>query len=68
MLTVNKKLKKLCDWFAVNNLYLNLNKAYFMIFNKTKQVLTLDISIQNFKIEILNLTKFLGVIIDADLN
>ena len=60
MLTVNKKLKKLCDWFAVNNLYLNLNK--------TKEVLTLDISIQNFKIERVNLTKFLGVIIDADLN
>ena len=49
MMTVNKELKKLCDWFAVNKLSLNLNKTNYMIFNKTKQVPTVDISIQKFQ-------------------
>ena len=68
MMTVNKELKKLCDWFAVNKLSLNLNKTNYMIFNKTKQAPTVDISIQNFKIERVYVTKFLGVMIDEDLN
>ena len=68
MLTRNKELKKLCDWFAVNKLSLNINKINYMIFNKTKQVPTVDISIQNFKIESVYVTKFLGVMIYEDLN
>ena len=39
-----------------------------MIFNKTKQVPTVDISVQNFKIERVYVTIFLGVMIDEDLN
>ena len=33
MLTVTKELKKLCNQFAVNKLFLNLNTTNDMIFN-----------------------------------
>ena len=42
---------KLQNWFAVNKLSLNVNKASFMIFGRTKNVSGISITINQQNIE-----------------
>ena len=62
------ELKKLKDWFAVNLLSLNVAKTNYMVFSKTNNVQHLKIEINNTEISRVNVTKFLGVLIDEKLN
>ena len=66
--TVSKELDKLNIWFAVNKLSLNISKTNFIIFGNRKFNEKLSITINEFEIERVYVTKFLGVFIDHKLN
>ena len=65
--TICNELLKL-KWFALNKLSLNITKTNYIIFCKTKYKDNIQISIGNKLIDKVNETKFLGVIIDDQLN
>ena len=64
---INQELSKLNDWFAINKLSLNVSKTNYMIFSN-KNVNILKITICNTQIERVKSTRFLGIIIDQNLN
>jgi hypothetical protein len=64
---VNYELGKLCDWFMVNKLSLNIQKTNYMLFGNKTNINT-DISFNENSIERVKVTKFLGVYIDENLN
>jgi hypothetical protein len=66
---VNTELSKISTWFKLNKLSLNIKKTNFMFFNNKQKPTdpTPDINIDNVKIEKVDQTKFLGVIINSKL-
>ena len=65
---ISQELQKLRDWFAVNKLSLNVSKTNFMVFSNSRKIENLEIKINNTAIDRVNSTKFLGVLIDENLN
>jgi len=65
---VSGELDKLKIWFFVNKLSLNVKKTNFMLFSSKRQKNDLRIAIDNYTIERVDVTKFLGVYIDDKLN
>ena len=67
---VNNELIKLCVWFQVNKLSLNVNKTNYMLFGRKGRTVidNFHININDVKIERVKSFKFLGVFIDEDLN
>ena len=65
---VSNELDKLSEWFAVNKLSLNLSKTSFMLFTNCRREQHVNISINNCEIDMVYKTKFLGVVIDSNLN
>ena len=69
--TMNEELKKLVVWLQCNRLSLNIKKTHYIIF-KTKNKITPQIitspCINNEPIQQVTQTKFLGVIIDHQMN
>ena len=66
--TVSMELDKLNVWFAVNKLSLNVSKTNFILFGNRKHNEDVNITINNVKIDRVYVTKFLGVLIDSNLN
>ena len=68
--TMNCEIDKVIEWLKINKLSLNLKKTHFMLFRKKKMKFTLDTDfiIDNVKIDMVEKTKFLGVMIDSYLN
>ena len=66
----NDNMSSLLNWFSNNHLYLNLGKTKYMQFKSKhrKTNTNFNISINNSKINNTNSQKFLGVIIDENLN
>ena len=56
--TVASVLDNMCTWFAVNKLSLNVSKTCYMLFRSNVQI----------DLETVEVVKFLGVIIDEQLN
>ena len=66
---INEDLAKIQEWLFANKLSLNLKKTHYMIFtSKNKIVPDIDIRINNVRIERVHVTKFLGILIDSQLN
>ena len=65
--TVASGLDNMCTWFAVNKLSLNVFKACYMLFRSNVQI-DLDLYINGARIERVEVVKFIGVIIDEQLN
>ena len=68
---INNELHKISNWFKLNKLSLNIGKTNFMIFknkHSNKPDLNFKIEIDNKNIENVNVTKFLGVLIDNNLS
>ena len=65
--TVSIELNKLHNWFALNKLSLNIKKTNYMVFSKKNCTGNFDVTINNFEIERVFVTKFLGVLIDTNL-
>ena len=65
---LSDELEKLHVWFCVNKLSLNVNKTKYMIFSNVKHKQNSELRIQNVYIEKVPSIRFLGVIIDQQLN
>ena len=66
--TLNNELMKVSDWLIANKLSLNVNKSSFLTFSSNKKELKLNLRINK---EILNEkdhAKYLGILIDKNLN
>ena len=66
---LNNDMEIIRQWLCCNKLSLNVSKTHNMVFTpRNKQVENLNIKIQNTNIERVYVTKFLGVMIDAQLS
>ena len=65
---INHELDKLYTWFSVNKLSLNASKTNYMVFGRRKINCDVDIKINSSQITRVNKTKFLGIMIDEQLN
>ena len=66
---MNINMQKFFEWCTVNKLHLNLNKTKAMIITHKRYDLPLqNIIINNTEIEYVNEYKYLGLIIDKELN
>ena len=67
---LNTELYKLSNWFRVNKLSLNLKKTKFMVFKPSQKRVSYDIQllINDYKLDQVKETVFLGVILDENLN
>ena len=68
--TMNEEMVKVVDWLQINRLSLNLNKTHFILFQRkrVRVSMSIDVIIDNVKIDMVERTKFLGVIIDQNLS
>ena len=66
--TVNIELKKLQSWFIVDRLSLNIAKTNYTLFGRQKINTKVNIQLKNIDVERVYVTKFLGVLIDHELN
>ena len=64
---VNEELEKLTMWFKVNKLSLNVSKSNYMVFSKKAYNIP-DVKLDGIMLEKVMFTKFLGVLIDYQLN
>ena len=67
----NQELTRIYTWLATNKLVLNISKTNYMIFTSKGKSYNKNISnihIDGNKIQQVNKTKFLGIIIDEHLN
>ena len=64
---VNSELKKIEKWFIVNKLFLNANKTSYMVFGTKGKSINTVINLCGNNLERVDVTKFLGVLIDSKL-
>ena len=64
---INNDLGIISDWFKANELSLNIEKTNYVVFTKIK-CLHIQLFLNNTEIEQKTCTKFLGVIVDENLN
>ena len=65
---INGGLEQLQIWFSVNRLSLNISKTNYMIFGNRRITTDICVRINKEKINRVNCTQFLGVVIDDKLN
>ena len=65
---VNVQLAKVAEWLLANKLSLNVSKSNFLIISPKKVIKTINLSLNNKKLKQENYTKYLGIIIDEQLN
>ena len=65
---VNSELDKVANWLISNKLTLNINKSKYMIISRKHLIPSLSVEIKSTQLEKCNSYKYLGIIIDKDLN
>ena len=65
---INDELVNVSNWFKVNKLSINFNKTEFMVVTTKQNKLELKVSIDNNPIKQSHHIKYLGVLIDDNLN
>ena len=65
---LDEQLPIICEWFNANKLSLNAKKTVCQIYSKSYSEKKITVSLNNEKIHVVDKVKYLGVIIDADLN
>ena len=66
--TLNRELGKLFVWFSVNKLSINLSKTNYILFRNRSADTDLNICITTINVTRVQSSKFLGIIIDENLN
>lgn len=66
--TINAELDLIDKWFKLNKLSLNVSKTSYMIFSPRSCTAVTRITIRGTLIDRVSVTKFLGVLIDENLN
>ena len=68
-LKLNEELDKLNQWLQLNRLSLNVDKTNFVIFHPPqRKILPFNLKISGMPVEQTTYVKYLGLIIDCDLN
>ena len=67
-LKLNNELDQIVKWLKINKLTLNVKKTECMVFTKRRDNRNVNIKIENQNIERVCKAKFLGIIIDEQLN
>ena len=65
---VNYELKKVSEWLSANELTLNISKSKYMIISRNRNAIPLSLKIKTETLDECESYKYLGVIIDKDLN
>lgn len=65
---IHNTLTSIIDWLNNNNLKINLDKTKIMHFSQRLTIENMDTNIDNKTVDIVNTTKFLGLIIDKRLD
>ena len=65
---LNYDLENISEWLKANRLSLNIKKTHYMVFTKKHGIADINLNIDGNKIDSVEQTKFLGVIIDKHLN
>ena len=65
---LNRELSKLYVWFSVNKLSLNLDKTNYILFRNRPPDISLNLHINNVNVPQVQFTKFVGIIIDEQIN
>ena len=65
---INRELIKISNWFKSNKLNLNYDKTVYMIMLKQRKKHKFNILIDNNKLNESNSVKYLGIMIDSNLN
>ena len=65
---VNSELQKVEDWMNQNKLNLNVSKTNFVLFNRSKQPVSISLQYNNTNLERTDVIRYLGVLIDDKLN
>jgi len=65
---INGRLEQLQTWFSVNSLSLNISINNYMVFGNHRITADICVRINSEKINIVNYTQFLDVLIDDKLN
>ena len=68
--SMNTELVKITEWLNINKLSLNVKKTHFIIFKRSKGTILLNntLKINDTAVDMVESTKFLGVVIDQHLN
>ena len=67
---LNSELQNLVTWFKANKVSLNIEKRNFILFQRKAEMFpnkNIDLYMDNFKINQIQYTKFLGVTVDSKL-
>jgi hypothetical protein len=64
---VQRDLDRLCAWFDMNKLYLNVRKCKVIIFSRAKVQVTYDYSLNVQNLERVSVIRDLGVLMDSKL-
>ena len=62
---INNELKKINQWRKINKLSVNFSKSNYMIFTQKKININMNITMDGNRLEKVNKTKYLGVIMDS---
>jgi hypothetical protein len=67
---VNSEMPNLMDWLSSNRLSLNIKKTHIMVFGKLSEEIKkqVAITISGYTLDVVNNTKFLGLVLDNALN
>ena len=65
---INNELKSINQWRKINKLSVNFSKSNYMIFSKKKINSNIIITMEGNKLERVNKTKYLGVVLDSKIN
>ena len=65
---IENELEKVLDWLLANKLIINLNKTHSMLFTNKRVERKISIKAKNTTLEQKNECKFLGVIVDENIN
>ena len=67
--TMNSEVVSIHEWMIANKLTLNYKKTKVMLFSKKKKDLrSIEIKINSHKIDMVDSFKYLGIVMDSDLN
>ena len=62
---INNELKKINQWRKINKLSVNFSKSNYMVFTQKKININMNITMDGNRLEKVNKTKYLGVIMDS---
>ena len=65
---MNTELRKISEWFIVNQLVINMDKTHFVIFSRKRIHDDVTLFLNGVRLKEKKITKFLGIFIDNKLN